>query len=218
MTGKDGVQILNDEKQEQRLEDPFDIFSVPAINDDYAYYDDHFIEPSTNITQTGPIVFEFETSGGERFDSNYTELETHYQIWDKNGVKTTDVDSISVINSLPIAHFDKIEVKMNDKIVTNSSSGNHAFHAYFQQKFSYSKAVKDEILNKTEFYYEDDPRALDQTDVKKETVNMIEKVKEDVFWKKSKMFVKEDHTVVCRSQLYMDIFNVHKYFPTDIER
>ena len=46
---------------------------------------------------------------------------------------------------------------------------------------------------------------------------MIEKVKEDVFWKKSKMFVKEDHTVVCRSQLYMDIFNVHKYFPTDID-
>ena len=85
MTGKDGVQTLNDEKKEQRLEDPFDIFSVPAINDDYAYHDDHFIEPSTNVTQTGPIVFEFETSGGERFDSNYTELETHYQIWDKNG-------------------------------------------------------------------------------------------------------------------------------------
>ena len=166
MAGKDGVQILNDEKQEQRLEDPFDIFNVPAINDDYAYYDDHFIEPSTNITQTGPIVFEFETSGGERFDSNYTEVETHYQIW-KDGVKTTEADNISVINSLPIAHFEKIEVKMNDKIVTNSSSGNHAFHAYFQQKFSYSKAVKNEILNKTEFYYEDDPRALDQTDVKK---------------------------------------------------
>ena len=82
MTGKDGVQTLNDEKKEQRLEDPFDVFSVPAINDDYAYHDDHFIEPSTNVTQTGPIVFEFETSGGERFDSNYTELETHYQIFE----------------------------------------------------------------------------------------------------------------------------------------
>ena len=217
MAGKDGVQILNDEKQEQRLEDPFDTFSVPAINDDYAYHDDHFIEPSTNVTQTGPIVFEFETSGGERFDSNYTELETHYQIWDKSGVKTTDADNISVINSLPIAHFDKIEVKMNDKIVTNSSSGNHAFHAYFQQKFSYSKAVKNEILKKTEFYYEDDPRALNQFEVKKEEVNGVQKVKEDVFWQKSKMFVKDDHTVVCRSQLYMDIFNVHKYFPTDID-
>jgi hypothetical protein len=34
MSGKEGVLTLNDEKQEQRIEDPFDIFSVPVINTD----------------------------------------------------------------------------------------------------------------------------------------------------------------------------------------
>ena len=31
MTIKGGVQTLNDDKQEQRLEDPFDIFGVPPV-------------------------------------------------------------------------------------------------------------------------------------------------------------------------------------------
>ena len=218
MTGKEGLQTLNDDKQEQRLEDPFDIFSVPAVNTDYDRYEDHYIEPSNNITQTGPIVFEFETSGGEKFDSNFTEVETHYEILTKDGVKTTSADKISVINSLPIAHFDKIEVKMNDKIVTNSSSGNHAYHAYFQQKFSYSKAAKKEILKRTEFYYEDELDNLNQHEVKKVTDKQgVETEKDDVFLQKHKMFVANNRTVVCRSQLYMDIFNVHKYFPTDID-
>lgn len=217
MTAKEGVLTLNDDKQEQRLEDPFDIFSVPSVNTDYERCEDHYIEPSNNVSQTGPIVFEFETSGGEKFDSNFTELETHYEILDKNGARTTQANKISVINSLPIAHFEKIEVKMNDKIVTNSSSGNHAFHAYFQQKLSYSKSVKREILKRTEFYYEDEPDNLNQHAVEKETVGGVEREKEDNFLEKHKMFVANDRPVVTRSQIYMDIFNVHKYFPTDID-
>lgn len=62
--------------------------------------------------------------------------------------KTVENDNIAVINSFPITVFDKIEVKINDVVVTDSSSGNHAYHAYFQQKFSYSKKVKKEVLKK----------------------------------------------------------------------
>jgi hypothetical protein len=184
MTAKEGVLTLNDDKQEQRLEDPFDIFSVPSVNTDYERCEDHYIEPSNNVSQTGPIVFEFETSGGEKFDSNFTELETHYEILDKNGARTTQANKISVINSLPIAHFEKIEVKMNDKIVTNSSSGNHAFHAYFQQKLSYSKSVKREILKRTEFYYEDEPDNLDQHAKKNNKMELL--IKRIIFWKSIK--------------------------------
>ena len=213
MTGKEGVQTLNDERQEQQQQDPFDIFSVPSINTEYDRYEDHYIEPSNNITPTGPIVFEFETAGGEKLDSNFTELEIHYEIH-KDGTKTTGADAITVINSLPITHFEKIEVKMNDKIVTNSSSGNHAYLSYFQQKFTYSKAVKKEILKRTEFYYEDDADFLNQHVKRKETDGSD---KEDKFLEKHKMFVASDKPVIARTQTYLDVFNVHKYFPTDID-
>ena len=208
MSGKEGVQTLNDEKQEQRIEDPFDIFSVPAINTDYEKFEDHYIEPSNNITQTGPIVFEFGTGGGEKWDSNFTELETEYEIH-KAGTKTLEADDISVINSLPITHYEKIEVKMNDKIVTNSSSGNHAYHAYFQQKFTYSKSVKKDILKRTELYYEEDA----------DKVNQISKAGGDdtPFTQKHKLFVEQVKPVISRTQLYLDIANVHKYYPTDID-
>ena len=106
---------------------------------------------------------------------------------------------------------------MNDKIVTNSSSGNHAYHAYFQQKFSYSKAVKKEILKRTEFYYEDEADCLHQHAVKRVTIQGVESDKDDVFLQKHKTFVDSGKPVVTRSQIYMDIFNVHKYFPTDID-
>ena len=148
MTSTEGVVVFNDEKGEQRGGDPFDIFSIPAINDDYEKYVDLYVEPLSHITQTGPLVFKWNTLGGEKWDSSKTEAEIHYSIVKANGDPTTDADNLSVINSLPIANFSNIELKMNDKIVTNSSSGNHAYHAYLMQKSSYGKDVKREIMKK----------------------------------------------------------------------
>ena len=56
MTSKAGVSIVEDERQEERGEDPFDIFSIPPVNTDYEKHVDLFIEPTSNITQKGPIV------------------------------------------------------------------------------------------------------------------------------------------------------------------
>ena len=56
MTSKEGLVVLNDEKEEQRGGDPFDIFSLPRVTNEYekAYYD--FIEPLSHITQKSNIV------------------------------------------------------------------------------------------------------------------------------------------------------------------
>ena len=98
MTSKEGIVALNDEKQEQRGGDPFDIFSLPEINTDYEKYVDLFVEPVSHITQTVPIVFKWDTLGGEKWDSSMTEIETTYKIM-KGAAETTDTDDVSVINS-----------------------------------------------------------------------------------------------------------------------
>ena len=214
MTSTEGVVVFNDEKEEQRGGDPFDIFSIPAINDDYEKYVDLYVEPLSHITQTGPLVFKWETLGGEKWDSSKTEAEIHYSIIKENGEPTKDEDDVSVINSLPITHFSNIELKMNDKIVTNSSSGNHAYHAYLMQKSSYSKDVKKEVMKKTEGYFEEEGDNMNQYELKKdENNNPIN----DVFRQKHDLFVKPETDVVTRTQLYLDLTQVPQYYPTDID-
>ena len=214
MTSTEGVVVFNDEKEEQRGGDPFDIFSIPAINDDYEKYVDLYVEPLSHITQTGPLVFKWETLGGEKWDSSKTEAEIHYSIVKSNGDPTTDADNLSVINSLPIANFSNIELKMNDKIVTNSSSGNHAYHAYLMQKSSYGKDVKREIMKKTEGYFEEEGDNMNQFALKKDGNN---DPINDVFRQKHDLFVKPSNDVVTRTQCYLDLTQVPQYYPTDID-
>ena len=214
MTSKEGVVVLNDEKEEQRGGDPFDIFSIPVINDDYEKYVDLYVEPLSHITQTGPLVFKWETLGGEKWDSSKLEAEIHYSIMTSAGAATTDADDVSVINSLPITHFSNIELKMNDKIVTNSSSGNHAYHAYLMQKSSYGKDVKREIMKKTEGYFEEEGDNMNQFALKKDGNN---NPINDVFRQKHDLFVKPSNDVVTRTQCYLDLTQVPQYYPTDID-
>ena len=209
MTSTEGVVVFNDEKEEQRGGDPFDIFSIPAINDDYEKYVDLYVEPLSHITQTGPLVFKWETLGGEKWDSSKTEAEIHYSIIKSTGEVTKDADDVSVINSLPITHFSNIELKMNDKIVTNSSSGNHAYHAYLMQKSSYGKDVKREIMKKTEGYFEEEGDNMNQFELVAGT--------NDVFRQKHDLFVKPSNDVVTRTQCYLDLTQVPQYYPTDID-
>ena len=89
MTTKEGVVILDDEKQEERGGDPFDIFSVPTINTDYDKAYCEYIEPMSHLTQTGPIVFKWQTEGGERWDAAPTEIETTFNIM-KTSVDASD--------------------------------------------------------------------------------------------------------------------------------
>ena len=215
MASKAGVNVLNDEKQEGRGEDPFDIFSLPAINTDYEKHVEIFVEPTSHITQTGPIVFKWQTLGGERWDSSKLEIETSYRIM-KGALDTTDADDVSVINSLPITHFDKIELKMNDEIVTDSSAGNHAYHAYIAQKNTYSRNVKREILKKTEFYFEEEPEKINQFELAFDAADASKPVK-DAFREKHDAFVKNSKDLITRTQPYLDLCSVNQYYPTDID-
>ena len=112
----EGVNVLNDEHS-QRIEDPFDIFGLPFINNDYESFSDQYVEPTQEPTDNGPIIFKFRTQGGERFDPNFAELEEEIEIENITTKKKTTVnDDISVINSFPITKYDKVEVKINDKV------------------------------------------------------------------------------------------------------
>ena len=216
MASKAGVAIVEDERQEERGEDPFDIFSIPSVNTDYEKHVDLFIEPTSNITHKGPIVFKWETLGGERWDASKTEIETKYKIIKtSNNKKTTAADDLSVINSLPTVHWDKIELKMNDKVVTDSSSGNHAYHAYMAQKNTYNRNVKREILKTTEFYYEEEPDKMNQIELKVDEDDQTPI--NDTFRQKHNVWVKHPKELVTRAQVYLDLCNVHKYYPTDID-
>ena len=218
MTTKEGVVILDDEKEEERGGDPFDIFSVPTINTDYDKAYCEYIEPMSHITQTGPIVFKWQTEGGERWDSSTVETETTFNIMKTGGSRATDADDISFINSLPACYWDKIELKANDKILTNSSCGNHAYHAYLMQKSSYGKDVKKEILKRTEGYIEDDPDKVDQFELQTATVDGQTVNVKDPFRERHDFFLKQPTVnVITRSQLYLDLTQVLQYHPTDID-
>ena len=218
MTTKEGVVILDDEKEEERGGDPFDIFSVPTINTDYDKAYCEYIEPMSHITQTGPIVFKWQTEGGERWDSSTVEVETTFNIMKTSGSRATDTDDISFINSLPACYWDKIELKANDKILTNSSCGNHAYHAYLMQKSSYGKDVKKEILKRTEGYIEDDPDKVDQFELKTATVDGQTVNVKDPFRERHDFFLNQPTVnVITRSQLYLDLTQVLQYHPTDID-
>ena len=219
MTSKEGVVIFDDEKEEERGGDPFDIFSVPIINTDYDKAYCEYIEPMSHITQTGPIVFKWQTEGGERWDPSTTEVETTFNIMKSSGGRATDTDDISFINSLPACYWEKIELKANDKILTNSSCGNHAYHAYLMQKSSYGKDVKKEILRRTEGYFEDDPDKVDQYQLKTTTNTSGETEKiNDPFRQRHDFFLNQPTVnVVTRSQLYLDLTQVIQYHPTDID-
>ena len=134
------------------------------------------------------------------------------------GAETNDADNVSVINSLPITHFDKIELKMNDTVVTDSSAGNHACHAYIAQKNSYGRNVKKEILKRTECYYEEEPDKMKQFALAVTEADQQGNTKpiKDTFREKHDFWVKNAKDLVTRTQLYLDLCNVNQYYPTDI--
>ena len=208
MANKGGVNILNDEK-EQNISDPFDIFSVPVIERDHVKSQIVHIQPSQPITDDGPIIFEYSSHGGMYVDGDFTELQGELEIINTDtNAKTTADDDIAVINMFPITQFNKIEVKLNDVIVSDSSSTNHAFKSYFDAKFSYNKSVKSEIMKSTEYYFEE-----------KKTLIEAKALSEDssgVFKEKHEIFVKAEDPVRFRTQLYLDVFNTHKYIPSDV--
>ena len=102
---------------------------------------------------------------------------------------------------------------MNDKIVTNSSSGNHAYHAYIMQKNSYCRAVKREILKRTECYFEEDADNINQHALKVADTKPVN----DVFRQKHDVFLKNEKDIVTRTQCYLDLMQVNHYYPTDID-
>ena len=110
MSAKEGVVVLNDEKEEQRGGDPFDIFSLPEINNDYEKCVDIYVEPLSHITQNGPIVFKWETLGGEKWDSSKLEIETTYTVM--KGAAETEMLMMFQLSILCPLH---ILIKLNSK-------------------------------------------------------------------------------------------------------
>ena len=92
--------------------------------------------------------------------------------------------------------------------LTESTAANHAYKAHFDTLFSYSRDAKEEKLAETCFWY--DETVGSAKDTAKETHDGSS------FLKKHTDFTANGGVLHFRTQLHLDIFNTHKYYPGDL--
>ena len=114
MMSAQGIGITTDEKQresaERNLDDPFDLFTKPGIEQDHISKEEVKFRPTLEIKDGAPIQFEIKTHG------NYLEgdsLQTEYflKIENEDGVTAVgSTDDVAPINMIGATIWKNIKV------------------------------------------------------------------------------------------------------------
>ena len=126
MMSAQGIGITTDEKQresaERNLDDPFDLFTKPGIEQDHISKEEVKFRPTLEIKDDAPIQFEIKTHG-DYLEGDSLQTEFFLKIENEDG--TTEVgaaDDVAPINMIGATIWKNIKVSFRSVSILISHS------------------------------------------------------------------------------------------------
>ena len=114
MMSAQGIGITTDEKQresaERNLDDPFDLFTKPGIEQDHISKEEVKFRPTLEIKDDAPIQFEIKTHG-DYLEGDSLQTEFFLKIENEDGTtEVTSADDVAPINMIGATIWKNIKV------------------------------------------------------------------------------------------------------------
>ena len=144
-------------------------------------------------------MIEFRVHSHDHYiELDKTELDIKFRIKKVDGANLGDEDVVSVVNYPGATLFKDVEVILNDKVITYSSS-NYAERAIMETLLSFGKDAGKTWLQSS-LFYKDTPTKMDESDTDGENEGL----------KKRSEFTAGSKLVETRAKLHLDLFNQPK--------
>ena len=190
------------------LKSELDLFSVPATQtsiESGSFVEYHPISSLTN--DKTPIEFVINGSGAEYLDISNTQLYVRAEIVDATGTAIDAAATVGPVNLLMHSLFSEVEVKLNDKTITNSDN-TYPYRAYLETLLSYGPDAKQTQLTSS-LYYKDIAGHM-------EDKNPLLDAARNTGLKQRQAFFSQGKVCDMMGRLHCDIFFQDKYIPNDV--
>jgi hypothetical protein len=141
MADRSGIAGLN-VPQDEIISDGADLFTAPAMNNDYVDGFNQEYYPVTGISAGGPYEFLISSDGPHYINLPLTRLFGSFKIVRKDGVAMKLNEAPGFVNMLPSSLFKHVEIEVNGKPVSDSSSNCYGIKAYIDTILSYGMSAK----------------------------------------------------------------------------
>ena len=126
MMSAQGIGITTDEKQresaERNLDDPFDLFTKPGIEQDHISKEEVKFRPTLEIKDDAPIQFEIKTHG-DYLEGDSLQTEFFLKIENEDGTtEVTSADDVAPINMIGATIWKNIKVSFRSVSILISHS------------------------------------------------------------------------------------------------
>lgn len=172
-------------------------------------------KPVTSLTDDAPIEFVIPGHGDEYLDLARTLIYLKVQVVDGKGKNLSNEALVSPVNNFLHSMFNQIDVSLNQKAVSPSSSG-YNYRAYIETLLNYGSDAKKSHLTSALWYpdeanYMDDELKVGEANGKKYVSSLNSGARERM------MFIAESKTLDLLGHLHCDIFNQEQLIPNGVE-
>ena len=191
------MSLLVDERSCICIVSELDIFSVPPTQtsiENGSFVDYH---PIAAIDDSSSIDFSVPGSSDSYLDLASTYLHLNVKITKANGGNIDDTLKVGPANLLLHTLFNQVDVSLNDKLVSYSSS-TYAYRAYIETLLNYGKSAKETQLTAAA-WYKDTAGKMDSTDVK-----------ENLGLNQRSLLASKSKTIDLIGRLHCDVFHQEK--------
>jgi len=133
------------------MKSELDLFSVPPTQtsiESATTVEHHTV---TSLTDSGPVEFEFSSSGSEYIDLNNSQLYVKAKIVKADGTAIAADATVGPVNGLLNSLFSQVDISLNGTEVSKSTN-TYAYRAYIEDLLSYGPAAKKSQLTAGLFY------------------------------------------------------------------
>jgi hypothetical protein len=142
------------------MKSELDLFSVPPTQtsiESATTVEHHTV---TSLTDSGPVEFEFSSSGSEYIDLNNSQLYVKAKIVNADGSAIAADATVGPVNGLLNSLFSQVDISLNGTEVSKSTN-TYPYRAYIEDLLSYGPAAKKSQLT-AGLFYKDEPGKLDK--------------------------------------------------------
>jgi len=158
MTDKSGLGTMVLE-QHELVTDALDLFSLPAIERALISGREQIFYPvGGSLSENGPWEIIVPNESHEFIQTNSMTLHGVIKLAKTGNANVVAGDNISIVNNMPQAIFNQINVYLNGVVVNDQANSQYHYKAFLENHYSYGKSIKETTLKAMEKYIVDEAK------------------------------------------------------------
>lgn len=155
MADKSGIGTMVNEQFEM-VTDAIDLFSLPNIERaQISGRDQVFYPVGGTLSENGPWEIVVPNESHEFIQLNSLTLYGQVKVTKPANANVAAADKISIVNNMPQALFNHINVYLNGVVVNDQANSQYHYKAFLENHFSFGESIKKTTLKATEKYIKD---------------------------------------------------------------